>query len=318
MNHKNLSEAWVIKYKPKTIDELLAPAKVKERWSGSKNVSALFSGAPGTGKSSLADILTMGHPTLFIDGSTDNGIDVVRHKILNFATTTSLKSGRKKIILDEIDGFTVQAQKSLKATMDKVSNNVDFIVTSNHPERLIDALHSRFEHTIFEFTKQDLQDLQIKYITRIKEIVSNEGFKISNEALTYLLESVFPDIRQTLIKLFSVCQTIKQGDIITKELIDSSNASNFELYAMLTTPKTEPEMYKFVMSTFHNQAKNAFSAMGDQFLQWLIAENKQPEMVLTIASIVHKYQYETSMTSYNPMLGLLACCNAINSFFKQR
>ena len=45
----------------------------------------------------------IGATSMMINGSEESGIDVLRTKIKNFASTVSLEGGRKYIILDEAD-----------------------------------------------------------------------------------------------------------------------------------------------------------------------------------------------------------------------
>lgn len=315
-----MNEAWVIKYKPQTIEQLIIPKKIKDQWSvESFDANVLFSGAPGTGKSSLANIISKNTNSKFIDCSTFRGIDTIRDQILTFGTVASLqrKSGKKTIVLDEVEGLTNIAQNALKATMDTVSKTTNFVLTTNHPERLIDALHSRLEHTKFNFEADDKREMQIQFIERIRFILKNEGYKISTDAITYLLTNIFPDIRQCLIILYKITRGLDKATLIDLSMLnDNASNENEALYQIITSPKTEPEIFVAIKGQYAGKYKDAFEALGDNFLQWLMKNNKEPEMVLTIAAIVHKYQFESSMTSYNPMLGLLACCNAINSFFK--
>ena len=312
------SDIWVIKYKPTTIDEMILPQKVKNRWSaGSLDANALFVGPAGTGKSSLASILCKNTKSLFIDCSTNRGIDVIRDEILTFGTSASISKLPKTIHLDEVDGLTKAAQNSLKATMDKVIDSVRFVLTTNHPERLIAPLHSRFERTDFAFTLEDKKDQQIKYITRVQEILKDQGYKIGNDAMTYLLQHIFPDIRQTLILLYQVSKVIDKSEIITLDAITNGiNSEKTEFYNFITSTRKEPEIFKYVMQNHSADIEGLFHSLGEPFLNWLLLNDKQPELVLSIGSVVHKYQYESSMTSYNPLLGLLSCCKAINSFFK--
>ena len=47
--------------------------------------------------------------SLVINGSEESGIDVLRNKIKNFASTVSLEGGRKYVILDEADYLNPQS-----------------------------------------------------------------------------------------------------------------------------------------------------------------------------------------------------------------
>ena len=52
-----------------------------------------------------------------INGSEEGGIDVLRNKIKNFASTVSLSGGKKVVILDEADYLNPQStQPALRET----------------------------------------------------------------------------------------------------------------------------------------------------------------------------------------------------------
>ena len=65
----------------------------------------ILSGGPGVGKTTVAKAMLdeIGATYMMINGSEESGIDVLRTKIKNFASTVSLEGGRKYIILDEAD-----------------------------------------------------------------------------------------------------------------------------------------------------------------------------------------------------------------------
>ena len=51
----------------------------------------------------------IGATSMMINGSEESGIDVLRTKIKNFASTSSLEGGRKYLILDESDYLNPQS-----------------------------------------------------------------------------------------------------------------------------------------------------------------------------------------------------------------
>ena len=57
----------------------------------------------------LAMLDEIGATSLVINGSEESGIDVLRNKIKNFASTVSLEGGRKYVILDEADYLNPQS-----------------------------------------------------------------------------------------------------------------------------------------------------------------------------------------------------------------
>lgn len=65
----------------------------------------MLSGPPSAGKSSVAKALCdeIGVDYIVINGSLDNGIDILRTKILSFASTISLTDAKKVVIIDEAD-----------------------------------------------------------------------------------------------------------------------------------------------------------------------------------------------------------------------
>lgn len=103
-----INSIWYEKYAPKTLDDVILPENVKkqlEKWISEGKLPNLgfWSQLPGLGKSSTckAIINTMGADALFINASLEKGIDVLRSKILQFASSSSLDDSPKLVIMDE-------------------------------------------------------------------------------------------------------------------------------------------------------------------------------------------------------------------------
>ena len=144
---------WVEKYRPKTISECVLPSGLKQTLSEfiSKGdlPNLILSGGPGVGKTTAAKALIeeLGLTYMMINGSEESGIDTLRVKLKNFASTVSLHGGRKYLILDEADYLNAQStQPALRGLIEEFHKNCGFILTCNYKNRLIPPLHLSLIH----------------------------------------------------------------------------------------------------------------------------------------------------------------------------
>ena len=219
---------WVEEYRPKTINDCILPTSLKTLFKSfiqkGELSNLLFSGTPGIGKTTVAKALCeeLNCDWIMINGSEEGGIDVLRNKIKNFASTVSLSGGKKVVILDEADYLNPQStQPALRGFIEEFHANCRFILTCNFKNRIIDPLHSRFSNIEFKINPKDKGKLATKLFERSVHILKEQNVDYEEKVLAELIKKHFPDFRKLINELqrYSVSGVIDAGILVNLSLI---------------------------------------------------------------------------------------------------
>jgi DNA polymerase III delta prime subunit len=264
----------------------------------------LLSGPAGCGKTTAAMAMCdeIGCNYLFINSSEERGIDVLRTKVVGYASTVSLTGGRKVIILDEADGLTPDTQDALRGVIEKFAGNCSFIFTCNFKAKIKDAIHSRCSVVDFTLKSSEKPIMAAKMFKRVNEILKIEGVEYDKQVLIKIVEKYFPDYRRLLNELqrHAVSGNIDAGVVSQLDGIKSLS----ELIKALKD-KDFGTMRKWVVVNSDIDPSRIYRSVYDGLNEYLKPESI-PAAVVTLA----KYQYQSAFVA-DQELNLVACLTEI-------
>ena len=299
---------WVEMYRPKDIESCVLPKNLKDTFTdfvSEGNVpNLILSGTSGVGKTTAAKAILheIGSTHMMINGSEESGIDVLRTKIKNFASTVSLHGGRKYIILDEADYLNPQStQPALRGFMEEFHNNCGFILTCNYKNRLIPPLHSRCSVVDFSIPNSEKQQLAAEFMQRVMAILEQEEVIYDKRVVAEVINKYFPDWRRVLNELqrYSVSGRIDAGILVDiaevniKELMNSMKNKEFT------------NVRKWVVNNLDNDTVRLFRRIYDSLYDY-VDGSSIPHVVV----ILGEYQYKSAFVA-DQEINLMACFTEI-------
>ena len=309
----NTDFLWVEQYRPKTIDDCILPDSLKSLFSAfikkGEISNMLFSGTAGIGKTTVAKALCeqMNCDWIMINGSEEGGIDVLRNKIKNFASTVSLSGGKKVVILDEADYLNPQStQPALRGFVEEFHKNCRFILTCNFKNRIIEPLHSRFSNIEFKVNPKDKPKLASRLFERAVFILKEQNISYEDKVLVELIKKHFPDFRKLINELqrYSVSGTIDAGILV--------NVSDENLKTLVSHLKNKEfgDMRKWVVNNLDNDPVKIFRKIYDT-----LYTNLEPSTIPHAVLIIADYQYKSAFVA-DQEINLVACLTELMSQVK--
>lgn len=221
---------WVEKYRPTSLDGYVfvddnQKAQVEGWIADGMPPHLLFSGAAGTGKTTLAKILIKEfgvneYDLLEVNASRNNTVEFIKNTIISFIST--MPHGNYKIVLlDEADYMSHNAQAILRGAMEDYADSARFILTCNFPHKIITAINSRSQG--FHINNID----HTEFTARVAEILITEGIQFDLEILDSYVKATYPDLRK--------CIGLVQQNSMTGELLltkSSGGGSDYKVKAV--------------------------------------------------------------------------------------
>lgn len=210
---------WYEHYRQRSLDDLVLSkhhrTSLESFIDAEKIPHLLFLGPPGSGKTTIAMILIDNCASafrVFNASSGDRGIATIKTTVKQFARSQAKKGGKPNIIFfDEADGLTSEAQMALKNTIERYHKNCRFVFTANHPEMVIDEIHSRC--MVYKFEQVSSKQL----VLYLSDILESEEVEYKEKDLKKLIKHFSYDVRTIVNKLqeASITGTFNPEDIIS-------------------------------------------------------------------------------------------------------
>jgi DNA polymerase III delta prime subunit len=299
---------WVEEYRPRDIESCVLPKSLKKSLQSFVDKETLpnliFSGGPGVGKTTAAKAMLdqIGSTYMFINGSEESGIDVLRTKIKNFASTVSLEGGKKYLILDEADYLNPQStQPALRGFIEEFHTNCGFILTCNYKNRIIPALQSRCSVIDFVIPKNEKVKLAQQFFNRVMVILNDNEIKFSEKVVAELINIHFPDWRKILNELqrYSVA-----GEIDAGILVNLSDKNIKDLMIMMKK-KEFTNVRKWVIDNLDNDSDKLFRSIYDNLYEYV-----DPSSIPHVVVALGEYQYKAAFVA-DLEINMMACLTEI-------
>ena len=286
---------WVEKYRPSKISECILTDDLKKTFQTfvdeGKIPNLLLTGGPGVGKTTVAKAMLeeLGATYMMINGSEESGIDVLRNKIKNFASTVSMDGNRKFVILDEADYLNPQStQPALRGFIEEFHKNCGFILTCNFKNRIIDPLHSRCSVVEFRIPTTEKPKLAGEFFKRVQTILGEEGVQYQPKAVASIVEKYFPDWRRVLNELqrYSVSGMIDSGILVN---ISETNMKDLTTFLK---EKYFKSIRKWVANNLDNDPARMYRKVYDA-----LYEDIQPQTVPHLVLATADYSYKSAFVA---------------------
>lgn len=185
--------------KPMGVGDLVFPTTAAEHWckafvDGNIHWLLLY-GPPGTGKSTAAEALLKSRipdinwsfDTVKFNAAATRDISSLRSAFDTLKLMGNNSQGQRVMVIDEADCLSADSMKVIKGLLDQLPDGTPIIMTTNHKDKLDNALLSRFQEVQWSTLSPDklVKWAEGQCAAKSRKLTSVELSRIRNHATDY-------------------------------------------------------------------------------------------------------------------------------------
>lgn len=292
------SHVFYRKYRPHSFEDVIGQehirsvleAAVREKTIGH---AYLFSGARGTGKTTMARIFASEvgateRDLYEIDAASNRGVDDIR-ALREEVHTLPFESPHKVYLIDEVHMLTKEAFNALLKTLEEPPEHVIFILATTELEKLPETVVSRCQ--TFSFKQPSVATLK-EMVTRVAH---KEGYKLdapAAELVALLADGSFRDAHGILQKVV----TAAEGKQVSRENVERiTGAPKGELLLELLVAVAEQDLaraLKCVSDATGQSDMKMFVKLLLRLMRAILLLRHAPDMKAPLAGELSEREHE--------------------------